>query len=98
MKQILLVALLLGLTACASQSFQDVRLGMTKQQMVSAAGNPDAVIASFQTEGETVEVFEYQRDNLWWGDLEDPFWFYFSNNRLVRWDRPGDRLRYVATE
>ena len=98
MKRILLVALTVGLSACASQSFQDVRLGMTRQQMVSTAGKPDAVIASFQADGETIEVFEYQRDGLWWGDLEDPFWFYFSNDRLVRWDRPGDRLRYVAVE
>jgi len=98
MKRILLFAVVVGITGCASQTFQDVRLGMTRQQMVDTAGKPDAVIASFQTNGETVEVFEYQRDNLWWGDLEDPFWFYFSNNRLVRWDRPGDRLRYVAIE
>lgn len=98
MKRILLAALMVGLMACASQTFQEVRLGMTKQQMVSAAGNPDAVIASYQTDGETVEVFEYRHDNLWWGDLEDPYWFYFANNKLVRWDRPGDRLRYVAAE
>lgn len=98
MKQLLLVALVAAITACASQSFQDVRLGMTKQQMITAAGDPDAVIAAYQRDNETVEVFEYRRDNLWWGDLEDPYWFYFSNNQLVRWDRPGDRLRYVASE
>lgn len=98
MKPILLGVLAVSLTACASQTFQDVRLGMTTQQMVDAAGKPDGVIASYRTDGETVEVFEYRRDNLWWGNLEEPFWFYFSDNKLVRWDRPGDRLRYVAID
>jgi hypothetical protein len=98
MKQILLATLIVGVTACASQTFQDVRLGMTKQQMETAAGNPDGVIASYEADGKTVEIFEYRRDNLWWGNLEDPYWFYFTNNRLVRWARPGDQLRYVATE
>ncbi len=99
MKQVVLAALIVvGVAACASPSFQDVQLGMSKQQVVGTAGKPHAVIAAYQTDGKTIEVIEYRHDNRWWGDLEDPYWFYFSNDSLVKWDRPGDRLRYADME
>ena len=95
MKKALLATLALGLAACAARNFENVRLGMTQQQMIATAGEPHGVIAGYEANGERVEVFEYRRGNLWWGDLEDPYWFYFANDKLVKWGRPGDRLRYV---
>jgi hypothetical protein len=63
--------------------------------MVRAAGHPDSVIASNSSDGETVEVLEYRKDALWWGDLDEAHWFFFANNKLQKWGRPSDHLRYV---
>lgn len=90
------VAMVLMLTACASgKAFENVRLGMTKAEVVRAAGQPDGVVAANSVDGNAVEVVEYRRGGLWWGDLDESFWFFFNNDKLEKWGRPGDHLRYV---
>lgn len=97
MKQAFLVAIVMVLAAC-SQTFENVRLGMSKQETIQSAGSPDSVIAAYDEDGKIIEVLEYRRGGLWWGDLEGPTWFYFTNDKLERWGRPDDRLRYVGTD
>ncbi len=97
MKKAFLVAIVMVLAACA-QTFDNVRLGMSKQKTIQSAGRPDSVIAAYKKDGKIIEVLEYRRDGLWWGDLEEPTWFYFTNDKLERWGRPDDRLRYVGLD
>jgi hypothetical protein len=95
MKNFYLLIAVLALTACAHQTFQDVKIGMNQEEMVAIAGQPDSVIASHKIDEDLVEIFEYHEAGLWWGDLEESYWFYFVNGKLEKWQRPGDYLRYV---
>jgi hypothetical protein len=100
MKNVLVVTIALTLTACATgNTFEYVRLGMSEAEMVRLAGSPDSVIAAYPLTKDTVErVYEYRSCYAcwWWGELDEPHWFFFVNNKLARWGRPGDHLRYVA--
>ncbi len=79
----------LFLVACAHTStFENVRLGMSKEEVVKAAGRPNSIIASNRVDNDLVEVFEYRKESIWWGD--DSYWFFFSNNTLQKWGRPYD--------
>jgi hypothetical protein len=94
MKKFCIALMALALTACA-QSFDNIRLGMSKEDVVRIAGAPDHVISASQIDGKTVEVFEYRQGDWWWGNLDENYWFFFANNTLEKWGRPGDHLRYV---
>jgi hypothetical protein len=100
MKNVLVVTIALTLTACATgNTFEYARLGMSEAEMVRLAGSPDSVIAAYPLTKDTVErVYEYRSScyACWWGEYNEPHWFFFVNNKLERWGRPGDHLRYVA--
>lgn len=88
----------LALTACAHQTFQEVELGMNQEEVVTVAGKPDSVIAAYNVDDVSVEIFEYQKGGgLWWGNLDESYWFYFVDGKLEKWERPGDYFRYVDT-
>lgn len=93
-KSLLLVATLM-VSACAQQTFENVELGMNKQEVIEVAGRPDSVIASHEIDDELVEIFEYRQGGWWWRDLDETYWFFFVNEKLQKWGRPGDYLRYV---
>jgi hypothetical protein len=95
MKKFFLMITALALTGCAHQTFQDVKLGMSQEEVVAVAGQPDSVIASHKVDDVVVEIFEYDQGDLWWGDLNESYWFFFVNGKLEKWERPGDYLRYV---
>lgn len=97
MKKLFLMITVLTLTACAHPTFQDVKLGMDPKEVVAIAGQPDSVIAAYEVDDNLVEIFEYQENNLWWGELGQSYWFFFVNKKLEKWERPGDYLRYVDT-
>lgn len=79
----------LFLVACVHTStFENVRLGMSKEEVVKAAGHPNSIIATNKVDNDLVEVFEYRKEGIWWGD--DSYWFFFSNNTLQKWGRPYD--------
>lgn len=79
------------LAACAHKAtFENVQLGMTKEELVQAAGHPNSVVASSKVGPELLEVYEYRQAGFWWGDLDDSYWFFFSNNKLQKWGRPYD--------
>lgn len=94
MKKIWIVLMTLALTACA-QSFDNVRLGMSKADVEQTIGAPDHVISASTIDGKIVEVLEYRQGDWWWGNLDENYWFFFANNTLEKWGRPGDHLRYV---
>ncbi|MGH8610428.1 MAG: hypothetical protein ACREX9_24400 [Gammaproteobacteria bacterium] len=88
------------LSACApypfrGADFENVKLGMSKAEVAQNAGRPTHVIGSRNIDGRTVEVLEYRRGGLWWGDLDESYWLFFNNDKLEKWGRPGDHLRYV---
>lgn len=96
MNKLFLLVAALVVSACAQQTFENVELGMNKQQVIEVAGRPDSVIASHEIEDEgLVEIFEYRQGGWWWGDVDEAYWFFFMNDELARWGRPGDYLRYV---
>lgn len=77
------------LVACAHTStFENVRLGMSKEEVVKVAGHPNSIISTDKVGDKLVEVFEYRKGGIWWGD--DSYWFFFSNNMLQKWGRPYD--------
>jgi hypothetical protein len=97
MKKIFLILAVLALSACAHPTYRDVKLGMNQEELVAVAGQPDSVIASHKVDDVVVEIFEYHQGNLWWGDLDESYWFFFVDGKLEKWERPGDYLRYVDT-
>lgn len=94
MKKTSVVFLALALTACGP-TFENVKLGMSKADVIRTLGSPDRVIAANTIDDKTLEVLEYREGDWWWGNLDENYWFYFSNNTLEKWGRPGDHLRYV---
>jgi hypothetical protein len=94
MKNIGMALMVLALAACA-QNFDNVRIGMSKEDVVRTIGAPDNVIASSKIDGKIVEVLEYRQGDWWWGNLDENYWFFFANSTLEKWGRPGDHLRYV---
>lgn len=99
-KNIFIVVGGLILSACAPYSFrgadfENVKLGMSKAEVAQSAGRPTSVIGSRKITASTVEVLEYRRGGLWWGDLDESYWFFFNNDKLEKWGRPGDHLRYI---
>jgi hypothetical protein len=99
MKKILIVLMALVFSACAQlhkrPAFTNVKLDMTKEAVIQAVGAPDNVIATHQVDGNLIEVLEYRDNGLWWGDRDEQYWFFFNNNKLQKWGRPGDHLRYL---
>ncbi|PVH26166.1 outer membrane protein assembly factor BamE domain-containing protein [Sphingobacterium corticibacter] len=103
MKKIYLsVIVLLGiflLSGCATYRQQlalnmfDVRLGMTREQVVEILGRPSMVVSAYTEEnGDLIEVLEYVRSetNSLTEQVEArPIWTYFVNNELFEWG-PGE--------
>ncbi|MFD2743772.1 MULTISPECIES: outer membrane protein assembly factor BamE domain-containing protein [Sphingobacterium] len=71
----------------------DVRLGMTREQVVEVLGRPSMVVSAYTTEnGDQIEVLEYVRNesNSLTDQVESrPIWTYFINNELFEWG-PGE--------
>lgn len=86
--------LLLMLTACATD-LGNVHIGMSKAEVIEAAGRPHAIIAANQVNDGMVEVFEYRKGNLLFGEFNNTYWLYFTNDSLERWGRPHEYLRYA---
>jgi hypothetical protein len=96
MKKTLLAVLAVSLSACApALKTNEVALGMSKDEVIQKLGAPHGVISSERLDNNLSEVLEYRRDGLWWGDLDETYWFYFNDNKLEKWGRPGDHLRYM---
>jgi hypothetical protein len=96
MKYVLVVLLALQLSGCASAlRTKDVTLGMSKDQVMQALGRPHGIISAEKLDNHAREVIEYRRDGIWWGDLDETYWFYFNDDKLEKWGRPGDHLRHL---
>ncbi|WP_166335366.1 hypothetical protein [Sphingobacterium chungjuense] len=103
MKKIYLsVIVLLGiylLSSCATYKQQlaldmfNVRLGMTREEMVAILGRPSLIVSAYTAEnGDIIEVLEYVRSeqNSLTEQVEArPIWTYFVNNELFEWG-PGE--------
>jgi hypothetical protein len=75
-----------------SQQLDQVSLGMTKQDLRKIL--PDLVVrGQTSIEGHSIEALELQH-NYWAGVggrlVSDRLWFYFQNNKLVKWGQPND--------
>jgi|688.fasta_scaffold207013_1 hypothetical protein len=75
-----------------SQQLDNIRLGMTKAEVRQLIPN---LVTRGQTTvgGQIIEALELQH-NYWAGVggrlVNDRLWFYFQNDRLVKWGQPND--------
>lgn len=51
---------------------------------------PDNLIGSRQYPEGIVEVLQYSRYDPWFAQLQERYYLYFLNDKLVTWGRPGD--------
>lgn len=81
-------------TAC--NSYKNIKLyrispGMTKGEVVTTLGKaPDNIIGSKNYPEGLLEVMQYSRKDAWYGQMQEMYWLYFLNGRLIQWGRPGD--------
>ena len=82
------------LTGCASYKsipLMNLEIGMSKKEVIKALKKkPDNMIGAKRYDDGTVEVLQYSRNEVWYGQLEERYWIYFFNDKLVQWGRPGD--------
>jgi hypothetical protein len=76
-------------------NMKKIRLGMTKEEVRDALGEPAGVIGSVRDEtGHLVEVIQYlEAEFSYVGShdrLKKDFYLYFVDDELVQWGRPGD--------
>ncbi|MGB4848514.1 MAG: hypothetical protein WBP41_11380 [Saprospiraceae bacterium] len=98
MKKLLTLVIAISiLSSCASWksiNLFNLKIGMTKSEVVQAIGkNPDNLIGAKQYPDGTVEVLQYSRRGVWYGELQEMYWLYFFNDKLIQWGRPGDWQR-----
>lgn len=88
---LMVTTILTGCAAYKSINLFSLKIGMTKSEVVQAIGkNPDNLIGAKQYDDGTVEVLQYSRYDAWYGQLQERYWLYFFNDKLVQWGRPGD--------
>lgn len=67
---------------------------MTKQQVIYNLGKkPDNLIGSKAYPDGVIEVLQYTRTDVWYGQVQERYWLYFLNDQLKQWGRPGDWQR-----
>lgn len=102
MKQILTITLLVLLTACGSKKSmalhpERLSIGMTKQEVITTMGDhiPMKVIGSKVYSNGTIEVGQYYDKKLMYGRglVEEIYYLYFLDNKLIQWGRPQDWQR-----
>lgn len=83
--------ILTGCAAYKSINLFNLKIGMAKHEVVRAIGkNPDNLIGAKQYSDGTVEVLQYSRYDHWASQLQERYWLYFFNDKLIQWGRPGD--------
>lgn len=92
------VALLL-LSSCGSKKSmalhpERLSLGMSKQEVISVMGEHITlkIIGSKAYDSGTIEVGQYYDKKLMYGQglVEEIYYLYFLDNKLVQWGRPQD--------
>jgi hypothetical protein len=94
MKYTVVLALVL-IAGCATTSqFIRLQIGMTKNQVIEAIGEPDLARGSLQNKyGQLVEVWEYDRLVSNWAWDRKLMWVYLHDGKLVQWGQAGDWRR-----
>jgi len=81
------------LTGCAPYKkvhFNNIQIGMSKKEVNKAVGKkPSNFIGSKKYPDGTVEVLQYNKYDIWHGNLEERFWLYFYNDKIVKWGVPS---------
>lgn len=100
MKRILLILLTLTLTiSCGSKKSmalhpERLNLGMSKQEVITAMGDhiPMKIIGSKMYKNGSIEVGQYYDKKLMYGQgvVEEIYYLYFYDGKLVQWGRPQD--------
>lgn len=96
MRNVLFVVFSLFLTACSHPPYQQIQLGMSKEDVARLVGRPYSVVSSKRADDKKIEVLEYHRNRYlpWWIDTDDPYWLYFTNNKLEKFGTDR-QLRYL---
>ena len=84
-------------TGLSTHELIRIRLDMTKDQVISAIGEPSAARGSIRNKyGQVIELWEYQlrkpenEGNMYTYNWKYPYWLYFYDGRLVQWGAAGD--------
>jgi hypothetical protein len=97
-----LLLLALVITSCGSKKSmalhpERLSVGMTKQQVIYAMGDhiPMKIIGSKAYPAGTIEVGQYYDKKLMMGQgvVEEIYYLYFLENKLIQWGRPQDWQR-----
>jgi hypothetical protein len=91
----ILLTITVILTGCSAWygniNLFNLQIGMTKSEAMRAIGrSPDNLIGAKKYPDGTVEVIQYSRYDVWYGQLQERYWLYFFNDKLIQWGRPGD--------
>lgn len=70
-----------------------IRLGMSRTEVERKLKRADNLIGYRQYPEGVIEVLQYSRYDPWIGELQERYWFYFLNDKLVTLGRPGDWKR-----
>lgn len=96
-KAILITFLAMLLMSCATPriKLENLRLGMSKIEVLRAIGKPYAVRNSSinPKDGKTYEIWEYRQtgyDPIWWTPINDEYSTVFADGHLIRWGPPQD--------
>lgn len=88
MKRIGIFSLALLLLLGCTTSLMNLKLDMTKAEVISNIGKPTAARGSLKNKhGEVIEIWEYTR---WKGPETADYWLYFFDDKLVQWGEAGD--------
>lgn len=102
MKTLKLLLLLLIVASCGSKKSmalhpERLSVGMTKYEVIHAMGEhiPMKLIGSKVYPTVTIEVGQYYDKKLMmgYGVVEEIYYLYFLNNKLIQWGRPQDWQR-----
>jgi hypothetical protein len=79
----IILLVLIALPGCAwyTTNMRKVSVGMTRNQVMEAIGDPKSVNESKRSDGNLQEVWEYPAG----GDSK--YWIYFSNGKVTSWKR-----------
>lgn len=102
MKRIIYIFFIVQLTfSCSSKKSmalhpERLSLGMSRAEVITAMGEhiPLKIIGSKMYQNGTIEVGQYYDKKLMYGRVvEEIYYLYFYNDKLVQWGRPQDWQR-----
>jgi len=93
---LLLMLIFSNCSAYKSVHTSNVGIGMSKSEVVEKIGKKPKLIGQKQYKEGLFEVIEFRCYDFWHGVLEDAYWFYFLNNKLLFWGQPSSNWQKEA--